>query len=201
MIDHLDDVIGHDNLLRPVLLVAFLGQFTGDIDTNALACDLDVPLGIEVVDVRVKRIDLPKEVSDSVFNRMEAEREKKAREYRAKGGEQAERIRAEADRQRVIIEAQAYRDGEMLRGEGDAQAAAIYADAYSQDPEFFAFTRSLEAYRSSFAGKQDMIVVKPDGEFFRYLNQSSDESEGEGQAAAPRVEEQSSGEFVLEELD
>ena len=158
-------------------------------------------LGIEVVDVRVKRIDLPKEVSDSVFNRMEAEREKKAREYRAKGGEQAERIRAEADREKVIIEAQAYRDGEKLRGEGDAQAAAIYADAYSQDPEFFAFTRSLEAYRSSFAGKQDMIVVKPDGEFFRYLNQSGDESEGEGQAAAPRVEEQSSGEFVLEELD
>ena len=141
--------------------------------TDELNLAVRSSLGIEVVDVRVKRIDLPKEVSDSVFNRMEAEREKKAREYRAKGGEQAERIRAEADRQKVVIEANAYRDGEILRGEGDAEAAAVYAQAYAKDAEFYAFLRSLEAYRSSFSGKQDMILVKPDSEFFRYLNQPS----------------------------
>ncbi len=129
-------------------------------------------LGIEVVDVRVKRVDLPEEVSDSVFNRMAAEREKKAREYRAKGMEQAEKIRAEADREKVVIESIAYRDGEKLRGEGDAQAAAIYAQAFNQDPEFYAFMRSLEAYRQSFSGKQDMMVIEPDSDFFRYLRKS-----------------------------
>jgi membrane protease subunit HflC len=141
--------------------------------TDELNRAVNSSLGIEVVDVRVKRIDLPKEVGDSVFNRMEAEREKKAREYRAKGAEQAERIRAEADREKVVIEALAYRDGEILRGEGDAGAAAIYAEAYTKDAEFFAFLRSLEAYRSSFSGKQDMILVKPESEFFRYLKRSS----------------------------
>ena len=130
-------------------------------------------LGIEVVDVRVKRIDLPDEVSDSVFNRMAAEREKKAREYRAKGMEQAEKIRAEADREKVVIESLAYRDGQKLRGEGDAEAAGIYASAYNQNSEFYAFVRSLEAYRKSFSGKQDMIVVEPDSDFFRYLKKSS----------------------------
>jgi membrane protease subunit HflC len=129
-------------------------------------------LGIEVVDVRVKRIDLPEEVSDSVFNRMAAERAKKAREYRAKGGEQAEKIRAEADREKVVIESLAYRDGEKLRGEGDAKAAAIYASAYNQDAEFYAFLRSMEAYRNSFSRKQDMIVVEPNSDFFRYLKVS-----------------------------
>ncbi len=130
-------------------------------------------LGIEVVDVRVKRIDLPEEVSDSVFNRMAAEREKKAREYRAKGMEQAEKIRAEADREKVVIESLAYRDGEKLRGEGDAEAAGIYASAYNQDAEFYAFMRSLEAYKQSFSGKQDMIVIEPDSDFFRYLRKSA----------------------------
>jgi membrane protease subunit HflC len=129
-------------------------------------------LGIEVVDVRVKRIDLPEEVSDSVYNRMAAEREKKAREYRAKGMEQAEKIRAEADREKVVIESLAYRDGEKLRGEGDAQAAAIYAAAFNQDAEFYSFMRSLEAYRNSFSGKQDMMVLEPDSDFFRYLRRS-----------------------------
>lgn len=141
--------------------------------TEELNSAVNSSLGIEVVDVRVKRIDLPEEVSDSVFNRMAAEREKKAREYRAKGMEQAEKIRADADRQKVVIEAEAYRDGEKLRGEGDAEAASIYASAYKQDSEFYAFVRSLEAYRNSFAEKQDMIVVEPDGDFFRYLKKSS----------------------------
>lgn len=129
-------------------------------------------LGIEVVDVRVKRIDLPEEVSDSVYNRMAAEREKKAREYRAKGMEQAEKIRAEADREKVVIESLAYRDGQKLRGEGDAQAASIYAAAFNQDAEFYSFMRSLEAYRNSFSGKQDMMVIEPDSDFFRYLRRS-----------------------------
>ncbi len=140
--------------------------------TNELNAAVSGSLGIEVVDVRVKRIDLPEEVSDSVYNRMAAEREKKAREYRAKGMEQAEKIRAEADREKVVIESLAYRDGQKLRGEGDAQAAAIYAAAFNQDAEFYSFMRSLEAYRNSFSGKQDMMVLEPDSDFFRYLRRS-----------------------------
>ncbi len=143
--------------------------------TNELNDAVRSSLGIEVVDVRVKRIDLPEEVSDSVYNRMAAEREKKAREYRAKGMEEAEKIRAEADREKVVIESLAYRDGQKLRGEGDAQAAAIYASAFNQDPEFYSFMRSLEAYRQSFSGKQDMMVIEPDSEFFRYLRKSDGE--------------------------
>ncbi len=129
-------------------------------------------LGIEVVDVRVKRIDLPDEVSGPVFSRMSAEREREAREHRSKGKEQAEIISADADRQRTIIEAEAYRDAELLRGEGDARAAAIYASAYNLDPEFYAFMRSLSAYRQTFAGKEDILLVDPDSEFFRYLKNS-----------------------------
>jgi membrane protease subunit HflC len=127
-------------------------------------------LGIEVIDIRVKRIDFPPEVSQSVFARMAADREKEAREYRAQGKEQAEVIRADADRQRVVLEANAFRDAERLRGEGDAKAAAIYAAAYSKDPEFYAFTRSLNAYRKSFSNKEDLIVIDPKSDFFRYLN-------------------------------
>lgn len=127
-------------------------------------------LGIEVVDIRVKRIDFPPEVSQSVFARMAADREKEAREYRAQGKEQSEVIKADADRQRVVLEANAFRDAERLRGEGDAKAAAIYAAAYSKDPEFYAFTRSLNAYRKSFSGKDDLMVLDPKSDFFRYLN-------------------------------
>ena len=134
---------------------------------NETANDL---LGIEVVDIRVKRIDFPPEVSQSVFARMAADREKEAREYRAQGKEQAEVIRADADRQKVVLEANAFRDAERLRGEGDGKAAAIYATAYSKDPEFYAFTRSLNAYRKSFGGKDDLIVLDPKSDFFRYLN-------------------------------
>ena len=126
-------------------------------------------LGIEVVDIRVKRIDFPPEVSQSVFARMAADREKEAREYRAQGKEQSEVIRADADRQRVVLEANAYRDAERLRGDGDAKAASIYAAAYSKDPEFYAFMRSLKAYQKSFSGKDDLIVVDPKSDFFRYL--------------------------------
>jgi membrane protease subunit HflC len=126
-------------------------------------------LGIEVIDVRVKRIDPPDEVSGSVFQRMQSEREREAAEHRAKGQEQAEVIKADADRQRVVIEAEAYRDAELIRGEGDAQAAAIYAGAYSKDPEFYSFVRSLNAYKQTFTGAGDFLLVDPESEFFRYL--------------------------------
>ncbi len=128
--------------------------------------------GIALVDVRIKRIDLPDQVSDSVFNRMTTEREREAREHRSKGKEQAEVIRADADRQRTILEAEAYRDSELLRGEGDAKAAAIYADAYNQDSEFYSFMRSLTAYRETFKNKGDIMLVDPDSDFFRYFKNS-----------------------------
>ena len=128
-------------------------------------------LGIEVVDVRVKRIDLPQEVSSQVFRRMTAERDKEARELRSTGKERAEKIRASADRERTIEVANAYRDAEELRGEGDAKAASVYAAAYQQDPEFYSFMRSLNAYKTAFSNKGDIMLVEPDSDFFKYLNQ------------------------------
>jgi membrane protease subunit HflC len=116
----------------------------------------------------VKRIDLPSEVSSSVFRRMEAERERVAREFRSQGSEAAERIRADADRQQVVTLANAYREAEKLRGEGDAKSAEIYARAYGEDPEFFAFQRSLSAYKKTFSSS-DMMVLDPDSDFFQYL--------------------------------
>ncbi|MGR0278770.1 protease modulator HflC [Marinomonas dokdonensis] len=127
-------------------------------------------LGITIVDIRVKRIDLPPDVSESVYQRMRTEREREAREHRSKGLELAEGIRADADRQQVVLEAEAQRDAEMIRGDGDAQAAAIYSNVYTQDPEFYEFYRSLQAYRASFEGNNDLFVLKPDNEFFKYLN-------------------------------
>jgi membrane protease subunit HflC len=129
-------------------------------------------LGVEVVDVRVKKIDLPPSVSDAVFRRMNAEREKEARERRSQGRELAEGIRAAADRDVTVIKAGAYRDAQSLRGEGDAGAAAIYAEAFEQDPDFFGFTRSLQAYSESFQSKGDLLLIEPDSEFFRYLKES-----------------------------
>lgn len=130
-------------------------------------------LGIEVVDVRVKRIDLPQEVSSQVFRRMTAEREKEARELRSTGKERAEKIRASADRERTIELANAYKDAEGMRGQGDAQAAGIYADAYQQDPEFYSFVRSLNAYKVAFANKGDIMLLDPDSDFFKYLNKQN----------------------------
>ncbi len=129
-------------------------------------------LGVEIVDVRVKKIDLPDEVSDPVYARMRAEREREAREHRSKGKEQAEIIRADADRQQIVIEAEAYKESELIRGEGDAKAAAIYASAYNKDPEFYSFVRSLHAYQNTFSGKEDILLLDPDSDFFRYLNNS-----------------------------
>lgn len=128
-------------------------------------------LGVEVIDVRVKRIDLPQEVSESVYGRMRSEREREARELRSRGKELAEGIRADADRQKTVIEAEAYRESEEIRGEGDAIAANNYAKAYSANPEFYSFYRSLQAYRESFGQNGDVLVLKPDSEFFKYLGQ------------------------------
>ena len=128
-------------------------------------------LGIEVLDVRIKRIDLPSEVSSSVFRRMRAERERVARDFRSRGAEAAERIQADADRQSTVILAEAFRDAEAMRGEGDAKAAEIYANAYGKNAEFYSLYRSLNAYRSSFGQREDIIVLQPDSEFFKYFNQ------------------------------
>mgnify|MGYP001244309293 FL=1 len=141
--------------------------------TNSLNRAAQQELGIEVVDVRVKAIDLPREVNRSVFERMSSEREREAREHRAKGKELAEGIRADADRQRRVLLAEAFREAEELRGDGDAQAAAIYAAAYGQDSEFYSFHRSLQAYRDSFSSKEDVLVLDPKSDFFRYLESAT----------------------------
>lgn len=126
-------------------------------------------LGIELIDIRVKKIDLPQRVSESVYNRMRTEREREARELRSRGQELAEGIRADADRQKAVIEANAYREAQEVRGEGDALAAKIYADAYNKDSEFYSFYRSLNAYKEAFGQQGDIMVLKPDSDFFRYL--------------------------------
>ncbi|MBK8184103.1 MAG: protease modulator HflC [Candidatus Competibacteraceae bacterium] len=129
-------------------------------------------LGIAAVDVRIKRIDLPADVSNSVFSRMKAERLRVAKDFRSRGGEAAERIRADADRQSTVLLAEAYRDAERQRGEGDGQAADIYARTYSKDQDFYSFYRSLTAYRQGFSGKDDTLILQPDSQFFRYFNKS-----------------------------
>lgn len=126
-------------------------------------------LGLEIIDVQVKRIDLPPDVSNSVFLRMEAERARVAREFRSQGAEAAERIRADADRQRVVTLANSFRDAERLRGEGDAKSAEIYATAYGADVEFFSFYRSMNAYKNVFSDPNRMIVVEPNSDFFKYF--------------------------------
>lgn len=126
-------------------------------------------IGVKIVDVRLKRVELPDEVSGAVYSRMEAERKRVANELRSEGAAEAEKIRADADRQREIIVAEAYRDAQKVKGEGDAKAAALYAEAFSKSPEFYAFYRSLEAYRNSFASKNDVLVVEPNSDFFKYL--------------------------------
>jgi membrane protease subunit HflC len=146
---------------RDALMVALLEELN-----ESTAADI----GVEVIDVRVKRIDLPDDVRSSVYDRMTTERNREAQELRSRGDELAIGIRADADRQVRIYLAEAYREAEQIRGEGDAQATAIYADAYNKDPEFFAFTRSLNAYRSTFSNKSDFLLIDPDSDYFRYLN-------------------------------
>ena len=126
-------------------------------------------IGVEIIDVRLKRVDLPQEVSESVYKRMDAERKSVANQLRSEGSSEAERIRAEADKEREVIIANAYKEAQRIKGEGDAKAAAAYAQAYGQNPEFYAFYRSLEAYRSSFKNRSDVLVLEPNSEFFKYF--------------------------------
>ena len=140
--------------------------------TQAMNTVMSEEFGIEIVDIRIKGIDLPKTVSSDVYRRMRSEREKEAQEHRSKGRELAEGIKADADRQKIVVEAEAYRESEVTRGEGDEIAAQIYADAYSKNAEFYSFYRSLSAYEDSFSSKGDVLVVDPDSDFLKYLNQS-----------------------------
>ena len=126
-------------------------------------------IGIEVVDVRIKRVELPESVSENVYRRMEAKRKKVANELRSTGAAEAEKIRADADRQKEVIVANAYRDAQRVKGEGDAKAAAVYAAAYEKNPEFYAFYRSMQAYRESFKSKSDVMVLDPSADFFKYM--------------------------------
>jgi membrane protease subunit HflC len=130
-------------------------------------------IGIQVLDVRLRRVDLPQEVSESVYQRMEAERKRVANELRSEGAGAAEKIRADADKQREIIIAEAFKDAQRTKGAGDAKASEIYAQAYNKSPEFYAFYRSLEAYRNSFQNKSDVLVLEPNSEFFKYMRDSS----------------------------
>ena len=152
---------------------AVSGERTEIMKVLTLAADAQAhDFGILVVDVRIKRIDLPQEISESVYRRMEAERDREAKDKRSKGFEAAERIRADADRKRTILLAEADRDAEQTRGEGDAKAAEIYAKAYNKDKEFFAFYRSLNAYRRTFNDQNDVILLGSDSDFFRYFKDS-----------------------------
>jgi membrane protease subunit HflC len=129
-------------------------------------------IGVEIIDVRLKRVDLPTDVSESVYRRMEAERKRIANELRSTGAAEAEKIRADADRQREVLLAEAYRDAQRVRGEGDAKSAAIYAAAFNQNPEFYSFYRSMEAYRSSFRGRNDLMLLETNSDFLRYFRDS-----------------------------
>lgn len=152
------------------------------MDEMRLKADLDArKIGVQIVDVRLKRVDLPAEVSESVYRRMEAERKRVANELRSQGGAEAEKIKADADKQREVILAEAYRSAQMVKGEGDAKASAIYAQAFGQSPEFYAFYRSLEAYRNSFKNKSDVMVIEPNSEFFKYFK-------GAGGRSAPAAD-------------
>tara|TARA_E500000081_G_C6134374_1_gene355737 strand:+ start:1609 stop:2493 length:885 start_codon:yes stop_codon:yes gene_type:complete len=143
---------------------------------RALTEDLNIvatsELGIEVIDVRVKKIELPSEVNDSVYNRMRTERERLAQELRAEGNEIAEEIRANADKERTVILADAYKEAEITKGEGDANATSTYAQAFNKNPEFYEFTRSLKAYQATFENKSDILLIDPDSDFFKYLDSS-----------------------------
>lgn len=141
-------------------------------------------VGIDIVDVRMKRVDFTPEISESVYRRMEAERKRVASEERSKGAAEAERIRANADRRSEVILAEAYREAQKTKGEGDAEAARIYADAFGKDPEFARFYRSLEAYRKSFAEKNDVMVVDPSADFFSYMKSERPDADGAPKDAA-----------------
>lgn len=153
------------------VVAAERAEFTGEILKQAEESTRG--LGLQLVDVRVKKIDLPEEVSGSVFSRMSQDFDRQAKRLRAEGDENAERLRSEADRQRIEILSEAYREAEIIRGEGDAKAAQVYAQAYGRNAEFYSFYRSLQAYRESIGTDSDVLVVSPDSEFFKYLKRAS----------------------------
>jgi membrane protease subunit HflC len=184
------DVINANNLLTQRINAGLRDQFgirtvhevvSGQRDdlmqqlTRSLDQFAQSELGIEVVDVRVKKIDLPPNVSDSVFQRMRTERQEEAQQLRSTGREVAEGIRADADRQQIVIEAEAYRDAELVRGQGDAEAASVYASAFNKDPEFYEFVRSLNAYQATFNNSNDLLLISPDSDFFRFLKNKNAE--------------------------
>ena len=164
--DGLRDQIGNRTLAEVVASERdqLMEALTADLNRTTAA-----DIGIEIIDVRVKRIDLPEDVRSSVYDRMITERNREAQELRSFGEELAIGIRADADRQATIFRAEAYRDAEQIRGEGDATATGIYAAAYNKDPEFFAFTRSLNSYRQTFSSKNDVLLLDPDSDYFKYL--------------------------------
>jgi membrane protease subunit HflC len=153
------------------VVAAERAEFTGEI--LKLAEDSTKGLGLQLVDVRVKKIDLPEEVSESVFSRMRQDFDRQAKRLRAEGEENAEKLRSEADRQRTEILAEAYRESEIIKGEGDAKSADIYAKAYNRNAEFYSFHRSLQAYRLAIGTDNDVLVISPDSEFFKYLNRAN----------------------------
>jgi membrane protease subunit HflC len=189
------DMRNLENRLSPVVQAAFNEEVTKRSVSGVLATERERVMndvrqrltdeakafGIEIVDVRVKRVDFVADITDAVYRRMESERKQVANELRSTGAAEAERIRADADRQREVIVAEAYRDAQKIKGEGDAQASALYADAFGRDPQFAQFYRSLEAYRASFRQKTDVMVLDPSSEFFRALRSPS----SGGASAAP----------------
>jgi membrane protease subunit HflC len=174
------DLRNLDTRLTPVVQAAFNEEVTRRTVSGVLATDRERVMsgvrdrlneeakgfGIEIIDVRVKRVDFVADISDAVYRRMESERKRVANELRSTGSAEAEKIRADADRQRDVILAEAYRDAQKVKGEGDAKASALYAEAFGRDPQFAKFYRSLEAYRASFRNKGDMVIVDPSSEFF-----------------------------------
>jgi membrane protease subunit HflC len=151
------------------------GQRDDVMESLRKSADVDARrFGVQVLDVRIKRVDLPSEVSESVYRRMDAERKRVANELRSTGSAEAEKIRADADKQREIIVAEAYRDAQRIKGEGDAKSAGLFASAFGQNPEFASFYRSLEAYRASFRTRSDLMVVDPSSDFFRYFKAPGD---------------------------
>jgi modulator of FtsH protease HflC len=194
------DLRNLENRLSPVVQAAFNEEVTKRTVQQMLATDRERVMqgvrerladesksfGIEVVDVRIKRVDFSANITDSVYRRMESERKRVANELRSTGAAESEKIRADADRQREVIVAEAYRDAQKVKGEGDARASTLYAESFGRDPQFAQFYRSLEAYRSSFRNKSDVMVLDPSSDFFRAMRSGSGGGAAAPAAPAPR---------------
>jgi len=192
------DLRNLENRLSPVVQAAFNEEITKRTVSGVLAADRDKVMngvrerladeaksfGIEIIDVRIKRVDFVADITDAVYRRMESERKQVANELRSQGSAEGEKIRADADRQREVIVAEAYRDAQKIKGEGDAKASALYADSFGRDPQFAQFYRSLEAYRSTFRSRSDVMVMDPSSDFFKAMR-SSGSSSAPAPAPAP----------------